>query len=153
MAEPVHITDELSVTSQPSAADIRRFAELGYRTLVNNRPDGEEPGQLTAAEAKAQAEAVHLAYVHLPVKVGQIAPADVDAFHHALERSPRPVIAHCKTGARSYFLWAAGEALADRGDPWELVSQAATKGYDLRPLPELVARLQAPNQSQRGSRT
>jgi sulfide:quinone oxidoreductase len=140
-AEPIRVTDELSVTAQPSAADIRRFAELGYRTIINNRPDGEEPGQLSAAEAKAQAEAVHLAYVHLPIKVGQIAPADVDAFHRALKKSPRPVLAHCKTGTRSYFLWAAGEALAGRRDPSGLIAQAAATGYDLRPLPDLVARL------------
>jgi uncharacterized protein (TIGR01244 family) len=141
MMEPIPVTDDLSFTAQPKPADIAGFAEHGYRTIINNRPDGEEPGQLSAAEARAQAEAVHLEYVYLPVKVGQIGADDVDAFHRALEQSPRPVVAHCKTGTRSYFLWAAGEVLAGRRDPWELISQAAANGYDLRPLPDLVARL------------
>jgi uncharacterized protein (TIGR01244 family) len=141
MADPICITDELAVTAQPSRADIRRFAELGYRTIINNRPDGEEAGQLSAAEAKAEAAGAHLAYVHLPVKVGEITAADVEAFHRALRDSPRPVVAHCKTGTRSYLLWAAGEAVAGRRDPWELVGQAAATGYDLRSLPDLVARL------------
>jgi uncharacterized protein (TIGR01244 family) len=141
MADPICITDELSVTAQPSRADIRRFAELGYRTIINNRPDGEEAGQLSAAEAKTEAARAHLGYVHLPVKVGEIAVADVEAFRRTLRESPRPVVAHCKTGTRSYFLWAAGEALAGRCDPWDLIGQAAATGYDLRALPDVVARL------------
>lgn len=69
MAQPEPITHQLSVTAQPGNADIASFAQLGYRTIINNRPDGEEPGQLSAAEAKAEAERALMAYVHLPVKL------------------------------------------------------------------------------------
>lgn len=139
--DPKPITEALSVTAQPGKADIRRFAELGYRTIINNRPDGEEPAQLSAAEAKAEAERAHLAYVHLPVKLGAITASDVDAFQRALRESPQPVVAHCKTGRRSYLLWGAGEAMSGKRDPADVAAQAATAGYDLSSLPDLMARL------------
>jgi uncharacterized protein (TIGR01244 family) len=139
LADPKRITPQISVTAQPAKADIQAFAELGYRTIINNRPDGEEPGQLSAAEAKAEAERAGLAYVHLPVKVGGITVQDVRAFQRALRESPQPAVAHCKTGTRSYLLWAAGEALSGSRDPAELVAQAAAVGYDLSSLPALVA--------------
>ncbi len=141
MPDPTPITEALSVTAQPSKPDIRRFAELGYRTIINNRPDDEEPGQLSAAEAKAEAERVHMAYVHLPVKLDAFTASDVDAFQRALRASPQPVVAHCKTGRRSYLLWGAGEAMSGKRDPANVAAQAAAAGFDLSSLPDMVARL------------
>lgn len=141
MTRPKPITDRLSVTAQPSSANIASFAQLGYRTIINNRPDGEETGQLSAAEAKAEAERAHMAYVHLPVKSGAITRSDVEAFQRALRENPRPVVAHCKTGARSYLLWGAAEAMSGERNAADVVTQAAAAGYDLSSLPALVARL------------
>ena len=50
-------------------------------------------------------------------------------------------MAHCKSGTRSYLLWAAGEALTGRRNAEDLVKQAAAEGYDLSGLPALLARL------------
>lgn len=141
MREPKPITDRLFVTPQPSKTDIRRFAEQGFRTIINNRPDGEDPGQLAAAEAKAEAERAGMHYVHLPVRTGAIAASDVEAFHRALRESPQPVVAHCKTGTRSYLLWGAGEAMSGKRDAADVVTQASAAGYDLSSLPALVVRL------------
>src|SRR5260370_5712187 len=47
--------------------DIEALAEQGVRTIVNNRPDGEDAGQLPAADARRIAEAHGLAYHHIPV--------------------------------------------------------------------------------------
>ena len=44
-----HVTDDLSVSPQISLADVAEAARLGFTTLIKNRPDGEEPGQLTSA--------------------------------------------------------------------------------------------------------
>ena len=50
-----------------------------------------------------------LAYVHIPVVIGAIGTADVAAFDTAIRESPNPIVAHCRTGTRSYLLWAAGQ--------------------------------------------
>ncbi len=95
---PKRITDELFVTVQPGKPDIARIADQGYRTLINNRPDGEDPGQLAATEARAEAERAGLAYVHLPVTTGAVSSGDVARFKEALRQSPKPVVAHCRSG-------------------------------------------------------
>jgi len=141
MAEPKHLNDQLFVTGQPSKTDIVRFAEQGFRTIINNRPDDEELGQLSAAEAKVEAERAHMAYVHLPVRPGAITASDVEAFQRAVRKSPPPVVAHCRTGIRSYLLWGAGEAMSGKRDVADVVKQAADAGYDLNSLSALMARL------------
>ena len=141
MGEPRRVTDSFAVTSQPSRDEIRHYAALGYRTLINNRPDGEDAGQMTAAEARAEAERAGLDYVHVPVPLGGITRADVEAFARALESRPQPVIAHCRSGLRSLLLWGAAEALSGRRDAQDIVREGEALGYDLSRLPELVARL------------
>ena len=47
---PKRLTDALLVCGQISVQDVDRFAEAGVRLIINNRPDGEEPGQPTSDE-------------------------------------------------------------------------------------------------------
>ena len=57
----------VSAAGELDRADIEALADAGVRTIVNNRPDGEDPGQLPAAEARRLAEAHGIAYHHIPV--------------------------------------------------------------------------------------
>jgi len=123
-----------------TASDIADLANEGLKTLINNRPDGEEPGQLSSAEARAQAEKLGLQYIYLPVRTDTITAADVDAFARALKGSPKPVLAHCRSGTRCYLLWAATQA-AQGKDVNQLVMRAAGDGYDLRVLTDLLRRI------------
>lgn len=141
MNPPTEIAPGFAVTVQPDALDIGRLAALGYRTIINNRPDGEEAGQMPSASARAEAERLGLAYVYIPVTIGTIGAADVAAFDAATRESPSPVVAHCRTGTRSYLLWAVGQALDGKADPAALAAEAASKSYDLKSLPDLVMRL------------
>ncbi len=141
MRKPVPLSESLAVTDQPSKSDIGELAALGYRTLINNRLDGEVPFQLSSDDARAEALRHGMDYVHLPVKGSQIRRSDVDAFHRALREHPQPAVAHCQSGFRSFMLWAAGEALAGRRDLGVLVAEGAAAGYDVKSLPDLVARL------------
>ena len=80
----VSLGSGLSVTGRLDRADIEALARSGVRTIVNNRPDGEDPGQLPAAEARRIAEAHGLAYHHIPITAATLSRADVDAFAEAL---------------------------------------------------------------------
>ena len=111
-------------------ADIPGLAAIGIRLIVNNRPDGEEPAQPTSAEIEAAAGAAGLDYRHIPIAGGFPAVA-VEAMALALDQGP--VLAFCRSGTRSTFLWAL--ARARRGAPAEeSVAAAAAAGYDLRPI-------------------
>ena len=114
--------------------DIDEAAALGIRLIVNNRPDGEEPGQPSSAEIEAAARAAGLDYRHIPV-AGGLAPDKIEAMAEALDQGP--VLAFCRTGTRSTFLWAL--ARASKGAPAEeSVAAAAAAGYDLGPIRGLL---------------
>jgi len=134
------VEQDFAVASQVTARDIAELAREGVKTLINNRPDGEEMGQLSAAAAKAEAEKLGMTYLHIPIRTDTISAADVDAFARALEESPKPILAHCRSGTRCYLLWAAVQASAG-GDPAQLVMRAAGDGYDIRVLPDLLRRI------------
>lgn len=110
--------------------DIPALPAHGIRLIVNNRPDCEEPGQPSSAEIEAAARAAGLGYRHLPIAGGLSAEA-VAAMAAALAQGP--VLAFCRSGTRSTFLWAL--ARAEWGDdPAELQRKAAAAGYDLNPI-------------------
>src|SRR5271157_603827 len=105
-AELIPLAPGLSAAGGLDRADIDALAQAGVRTIVNNRPDGEDPGQLPAAEARRIAEAHGVAYHHIPITAATLSRADVDAFAAALRDAPAPVVAHCRSGTRSALLWA-----------------------------------------------
>ena len=120
--------------------DIKALAERGVRTIVNNRPDGEDPGQLPAAEARRIAEGLGIAYHHIPITAASLSRADVDAFAAVLASAEQPIVAHCRSGTRSTLLWALAQ-MREGADPVELATTAARHGIDIAALPAIAARL------------
>ena len=98
------INEKFGVAAQPGPGDFAAIAELGYRTVISNRPDGEEAGQMSAAEERAAAERHGMAFVHIPV-TGQPSVAQIAAFAEALKVNRKPILAHCRSGMRSRLLW------------------------------------------------
>ncbi len=130
----------LSAAGKLDRDDIEALARTGVRTIVNNRPDGEDPGQLPAAEARRIAESRGIAYHHIPVTAASLSKADVDAFAGVLATAPTPIVAHCRSGTRSALLWALAR-LRDGAEPAALVAAAARHGIDIAALPAIAARL------------
>jgi uncharacterized protein (TIGR01244 family) len=120
--------------------DIAALARAGVRTIVNNRPDGEDAGQLAAAEARHLAASLGLEYHHIPVIGQSLSKGDVDAFARVLQEAPRPLVAHCRSGTRSYLLWALTR-LREGAEPAALIAQATRHGIDIAALPVIAARL------------
>ena len=105
------LTDRVTVAPQIAAADFAALAAAGVRTVINNRPDGEELGQLSSAEAARLAAAAGLAYRHIPVTAATLSDEAVSAFRQEVAASGT-VLAYCRSGTRSATLWALGEILA-----------------------------------------
>jgi len=139
-AELIPLAPGLSATGRLDRADIDALAQAGVRTIINNRPDGEDPGQLMAAEAKRLAEAHGIAYHHIPVTAATLTRADVDAFAATLRDAAEPVVAHCRSGTRSTLLWALTR-MREGADPLGLIAEAARHGIDIASLPAAAARL------------
>ena len=130
----------LSAAGALSAADIEELARAGVKTIVNNRPDDEDPGQLPAAEARRLAEAHGIAYHHIPFVAATLTRSQVDEFAALLKSAPHPVVAHCRSGTRSTMIWALTR-MQEGEDPAALVALGARNGVDIAALPVLAARL------------
>jgi uncharacterized protein (TIGR01244 family) len=134
LAKITRLTDRLSVASQIAASDIPEIAAAGYRTIINNRPDGEEPGQLPATEAQRDAEEAGLLYRYLPVTAATLTLAEVEEFGRLLSSLEGPVLAHCRSGTRCCLLWSATQLLKGEASAESLIQQAAAQGFEISAL-------------------
>jgi sulfide:quinone oxidoreductase len=126
------LTPTLSVAPQLTEADVEEAAAAGFRTIINNRPDGESPDQPPSDSLAAAASRLGLQYRHIPVVSGEISPEHIAAFRTALAEATGPALAFCRSGTRSTTLWALSEA--GRLAPDEILKSAADAGYGLEHL-------------------
>src|SRR5437764_2366938 len=134
----IHQLDEKTLVSgQVAPHEVAALAEHGVTMLVNNRPDGEEPGQPLAADIEAAAEQAGIAYRFVPIIRG-IGPADVEAMQEALrETGDGKLLAFCRSGTRSAF--AVSLAHREEGASREEVEQRLTQaGFDPGPIAHLL---------------
>ena len=123
--------DDFYVSPQIGPADVAAAARAGFGLIVNNRPDGEMPGQPSSAEIEAAARAAGLSYVHIPVDGRGIAMSHISALKKALsEAENKKTLAYCRSGTRSTFVRAYMQAAHGRGAQ-EIIAEAASAGYDL----------------------
>jgi sulfide:quinone oxidoreductase len=122
----------LCVSPQIDEADVAKLGALGFSTIINNRPDGEGSGQSPSAALAEAAQRHGIVYRHIPIVPGNIRDEDAALFERAIEDSPGPVIAFCRTGTRSATLWALCEA--KRRSPETVLQVAFQAGYDLSAL-------------------
>lgn len=115
-------TTGFAVAGALAASDFARAAADGFKTIINFRPDGEAPAQMTAAEERDLALKHGLAYVHIPAaKYDVFTDPVVDSALGALAQAKGPVLAHCASGQRAVMIWAAACA---RQEPVDRVLHA-----------------------------
>jgi uncharacterized protein (TIGR01244 family) len=103
-------TDHFATAPQIAPEDMPAIAAQGFSTVVNNRPDGEGGPDQPSSEAMAQAaRAAGLEYHYLPVISGQITPEQVVRFAAIVAAASGPVLAFCRSGARSTNIWRMGQ--------------------------------------------
>ena len=108
MSDFRRVTEDFTTAPQISLADVAEAARLGFRTVINNRPDHEGgPEQPTSAEIEAAALAAGLSYAYLPVNPAVQTPEEIARFAELLQALPKPVLAFCRSGARSTKLYRA----------------------------------------------
>lgn len=124
------LDDSISVSAQITPDQVAEAAATGVTMIVNNRPEGEEAGQPEGAQIAAAAEAAGIGYRAIPVTHAGFSANQLDEMNAALDAAGGPVLAYCRSGTRSTYLWAL--ARAQRGDaPDMLAEKAAVAGYDL----------------------
>lgn len=130
------------VAGQITALDFETLKSAGIKTIINNRPDDEEAGQFSSIDAARLAEQNGIAYHYLPMVNGQPMPATlVEDFKAIIESSDEGILAHCRSGMRSSFLWALGQIPDGNISVDEAIEKAQAAGIPLgnaRPVLESV---------------
>lgn len=101
------ISDSYSVSPQISVEDVAAIKAAGFKGVICNRPDNEDPGQPSADQIKAAVEAAGLEFRWVPVISGQMTAQNVEDQAEALDALPGPVFAYCRSGTRCTNLYAA----------------------------------------------
>ena len=102
------IAADVSVAPQLEPTAMADVAKAGFKSVINNRPDFEGgPSQPTSASIEAAATAAGLQYAYLPVSGAGQTPEQIARFAELLNELPKPILAFCRSGARSTKLYRA----------------------------------------------
>ncbi|MBN9241430.1 MAG: TIGR01244 family phosphatase [Mesorhizobium sp.] len=100
------ISENYSVSAQIAPEDVEAIKAAGFRSVICNRPDDEQPGQPSHDVIKAAVEGTGLAFRYIPVISGQMSMDNVEDQAEALDELEGPVLAFCRSGARCTNLYA-----------------------------------------------
>ena len=137
MSDFRRLNENMLVSPQLAMEDIAAAVALGVSTIVNNRPDGEEPSAPQGEAIEAATAAAGMNYVAIPVGHSGFSEPQVDAMIAAMEQAEGPILAYCRSGTRSTLLWALAQA--KQGEDAETIARtAAQAGYDVSPIRSLI---------------
>jgi sulfide:quinone oxidoreductase len=131
------LTPHLSITPQVLVSELEAVAQMGFKAIICNRPDGEGPDQPSFSEMEQAALAHGLQMRYLPAESGKVRDEDGKAFGELLATLPAPVLAYCRTGMRSTTMW----ALSQSGiTPLPQILEASQRvGFDMKALVQRIA--------------
>ena len=104
------VTDNYSVCGQITAADVALIKASGFKSIMCNRPDGEEFGQPSAEIIKQAAEDHDIKFFYVPMGRTGIGAELLSDFREVVDGDNGPVFAYCRTGNRCGLLWNASQA-------------------------------------------
>ena len=120
----IAVNENLSISDQIEATDIEQLAQEGVQVIMCNRPDEEAAEQPSFSDIAAAAEAKGMEAIYIPFKTGEMKAEHVRQMRR-LQDSGKRLHAFCRSGNRSFCLYAA--AHASRGLPKEEILQQAEK--------------------------
>jgi uncharacterized protein (TIGR01244 family) len=100
------LSDSVAAAGQISPDEVSAIAAHGFKTIINNRPDGEGgPGQPASHDIAHAAGVAGIQYFHVPVVSGALTVDQVEQTRQILHSAPRPAFLFCRSGARSEHLY------------------------------------------------
>ncbi len=99
------LSEAYSVSGQIFPENLSQIAQLGFKSVICNRPDGEGTGQPAFSEIEAAANAVGITAKYMPVTPGPATLPNAEKLAAIFDTLEGPVFAFCGSGARSSGLW------------------------------------------------
>lgn len=124
-----NLSESLSVCPQISPDDIKAIKDLGFASIICNRPDGEADDQPGFEQMAETAHILGVKISYIPVIGGQISDEDVALFETTTDHLPKPILAYCRTGTRCTILWSLCQA--EQQPVEDILQTAQAAGYDM----------------------
>ena len=102
---PDYMTDTITIYKQIYPAQCPKLAELGYRALINIRPDNESETQPASENIAQAALEAGLAYIYLPFDDERLSLKTIEQFAQHYHTLPKPILLFCGSGARAKLLY------------------------------------------------
>ncbi len=99
------MTDNLTIYKQIYPMQCSKLAELGYRSVINIRPDDETETQPSSQALETASQQANLSYHHLPFNDEHLSLVTVEQFAVYYHAVPKPILMFCGTGARAKLLY------------------------------------------------
>lgn len=133
MSDFRRLSPTMLASPQISATDVLAAKDAGVTLVVNNRPDGEAPDEPQGAEIEAATHAAQIEYLAIPIGQSGFSEPQVEALTQAIDKADGQVLAYCRSGTRSTFLWSLAQARSGI-DPDYITKAARQAGYDVSPI-------------------
>lgn len=105
------MTHQVSFSGQITPEQVAEVQSHGFKTVINNRPDGEEAMQPTSAAIEAAVTEAGLTYKELSFSGGNLTQELVEEFAEYFNQAEQPVLMFCRTGTRSNTLYQAAKQM------------------------------------------
>jgi sulfide:quinone oxidoreductase len=105
----LELAPQVYVCGQLFETDLKLIAKQDVRSIVNNRPDGEMPGQPASADLAKAAEELGMTFVHFPVESRSVSKEAAEEFAKVCSELERPLLIFSASGVRSTKIWEMSE--------------------------------------------
>jgi sulfide:quinone oxidoreductase len=130
--KPVVLTDVLAVGEFPTPDQVAILAKAGFKSILNNQPDGEVARFETDAEVAAEAKRHGLAHAYAPLSSRTPPAEELERYAKAIATLPAPIYGFCYSGSRAAA--ACAFLLTATTDVDAIMRQFDEAGFDLRGL-------------------
>ncbi len=103
-ADPRHRTDMgdgVSVTSQLALTDGSLLRSWAIGTVIDLRPDGEQPDQPSSADMATMVRGQSMQFAYVPIPHGEVPAEAVQTLADTVRGARRPILLYCRSGNRA----------------------------------------------------
>ena len=132
-----HIDGNYYVSPQLSPDQMEEIANLGFVSIICNRPDFEVPDSIGSSVIGELANNLGIEFYVLELTPEAMTAENAEKQRSLFQKAKGPVLAYCTSGTRCSLIWAIGEA-AQGVDTDSILQKTSQAGFSLQGLEPLL---------------
>lgn len=96
---------QVSVAGQMTTDKFQQLIQVGFKSVIVNRPDQEQGNTVSVAQLRQIAEQSQVSVIYQPILSGKISQTNVTEFAKYYNELPKPILMVCRSGSRSSILF------------------------------------------------